>query len=78
MKLRLMDPIREFIQEGWKVTIHTEHRAHEGVVIHAVTEAYIAFTDPDDASENSWIALPWHQVVSVQYVSPRWVDAEKV
>ena len=77
MKLSATDPIRGAIEEditNGSLTIHTETRAIENVIVLSVTEAYIAFDDPDDASASSWVVLPWHQVLSVQYVSPDWVD----
>ena len=77
LKLKLLDPIREAIMQGWKVDIHTDDRAHLEVTVLSMSAAYIVFEDDDDSSGDSWVALPWHRVASVQYVSPQWVDAKK-
>ena len=77
MKLKCTDPFREAMENGNTVNIHGEDYVIEDVLIIAVTEAYVAYVDNEDATGNSWKAVPWHRIIEVAYVNPHWVDREK-
>lgn len=77
MKKNELDPLRESIERGWKVKVHTEDRDYHDVTPLAATGAYLAFEDPDDASGTSFIVKPWHQITEVGYVSSEWIDAQR-
>jgi len=78
MKLKCTDPFREAMENGNTVNIHGEDFIIDDVLIVAVTEAYLAYQDKEDATGFSWKALPWHRIIEVAWVSPDWVDSDWV